>query len=156
MDLCKFEASLVYDKVSSRTTRSVTQKNPVSERKVCTLIVLYYLSIVSLFWGHHDVPSSDTTKRGCGGYSGLSVWLYLKLTKIQNWGHTCERFLLKVGSSTSRVFDTSLIQIFWTRKPIANLAYAFCWKPNKNMEEGSFCSLPVLFGFANSPFFHLH
>ena len=31
VDICKFKASLVY-KVSSRTARAVTQRNPVSEK----------------------------------------------------------------------------------------------------------------------------
>jgi hypothetical protein len=31
VDLCKFEARLVY-RVSSRTVRAVTQRNPVSEK----------------------------------------------------------------------------------------------------------------------------
>ena len=32
MDLCEFEASLVY-KMTSRTARAVTQRNPVSKNK---------------------------------------------------------------------------------------------------------------------------
>jgi hypothetical protein len=34
-DLCEFEASLVY-KESSRTARTVTQRNPVLEKKIKT------------------------------------------------------------------------------------------------------------------------
>jgi hypothetical protein len=52
------------------------------------------------------------------GYSWLSTWLHLELTKTQMTGHTCEGLFFSLVDSF-QMEDSLLIQIFeWENKPL--------------------------------------
>jgi hypothetical protein len=63
MDVCEFEASLVYQ-VSSRTARA-TQRNPVSKKTKIIIIIIRWLGLSIALIKHHDQKQLDFISACC-------------------------------------------------------------------------------------------
>lgn len=93
----------------------------------------------------------------CAGYSWLSTWLHLELTKIQKWAtHNSDfgliqsgkililNMLLNVGK------HTVILDLLTWEKPTSNIGQTSAWCSYKQMEGVNICYSPYCSGIAST------